>query len=259
MGAVKTSAKYALILAASMMACSMTRATPVSWSNASGTTTNFSWSNGQNDNGLAGDPSQSGNMFSFFPSGLKASASNGGSDMVDETIHVTLTPVSGMHITDIKATFSGDESVLGGAIPAVVKPALQLPPGGSAGYSASLDAVMTSGGTHATSSISPPDVTSQNAFNDNLTLTIPSSLTGALNFTLHVEVHASSTGIANTDAITPDGLVISGSAFSEMKVIQFKVDTAPSGQAVPLPAAVLSAPFGAAIAAWASRRMKKKA
>jgi hypothetical protein len=242
----------------------MSRATPVSWSNASGTTTNFSWSNGQNDNGLAGDPTQSNNLFSFFPSGLKATASNGSSDMVDETIHVTLTPIAGMRITGIQATFSGDEDAFGGIAPASnIQPALVLPTS-SAGYSASLDAVKTTGGSHVTSSIAPPDTTTQNAFSDNLSLTIPQSLSNAINFTLHVEVHAATNGFANTDttdAIHPLGISLPGSsAFSEMKVIQFKVETAPSqNQVVPLPAAVLTAPFGAAVAAWASRRMKKKA
>jgi hypothetical protein len=49
-----------------------------------------------------------------------------------------------------------------------------------------------------------------------------------------------------------------GLSFAEMKVIKLNVDTAPAN-AVPLPAALVTFPAGAAVAAWAKRRMTKRA
>jgi hypothetical protein len=211
---------------ASMFFVAVAGAAPVSWSNSSGSGTNFTWSNGANDNGLAGDPVTGSNFFLFIPAGLKAVATNGGSDSVSETIRVTLTPAAGMRITSINADFHGDATVFGS---------------GSAGYTATLDAMQNGGVSHVSNSLSPAPITTQGAFNDNLSLAVPTGF-GPIDFSL----------LATMNAQAGQG----ATALSEMKVIHFSVETAP--QVVPLPAAIATFPIGAALVAFATRRMKKR-
>ena len=185
----------------------------------------FSWSNGSNQNGLAGDPTTAANGFLFFPSGLKAVSVNAANNTVEEIIHVTLTPAAGMHISSIDADFHGDESVLGNA---------------SAGYTATLDALNHGTSTHVSNTLSPADSTSQAAFNDNLSLNVPSNF-GKVDLTLTASMHASSANDAT--------------ALAEMKVMHFAVETA-AGQVILLPAAIFTLPVGTAMVGWATRRMK---
>src|SRR5689334_11819231 len=61
------------------------------WSNSSGNAGSYSWSDGMNDNGLAGDPVTVPGSFTFFPSGIKAESINGqGRIDAGDIIHVTL-------------------------------------------------------------------------------------------------------------------------------------------------------------------------
>jgi hypothetical protein len=219
-----------VVVVGAMFLSAVAGAAPVSWSNASGSSANFSWSGGANENGLAGSPITASNFFLFIPSGLKAVASNGGSDSVSEIIHVILTPAANLRITNISATFSGDESVFGT---------------GSAGYTASLTGTRHGTSQMVSSALAPADTTTQAAFNDNLSLSIPQGY-GAVDFQLLATMHAN----AGQGA----------SAISEMKVIQFSVGTASVPMnIVPLPAAVVTFPIGAAVAGFATRRMKKRA
>ena len=82
-------------------------------------------------------------------------------------------------------------------------------------------------------------MTTQGAFNDNLSLAIPGGF-GAIDLSL----------LTTMTAQAGQG----SSAISEMKVIHFSVETA---QVVPLPAALATFPIGAALVAFATRRMKK--
>jgi hypothetical protein len=218
------------------------QAAPVAWSNASGNSTNFSWSDGANDQGLAGDPIAVNGTFIFIPSGLKAVAVNGVTTTTGEVIHVTLIPDAGRRISNVSATFNGDATVInpGIQIDQVITNGVQS--FGSAGYSATLDATKHGTATHASNTLTPPDITTQGTFNDNLALAIPNGF-GVVDLALSIEMHA----IAGQ----------SGSSLSEMKVVNLSVETAPA-QAVPLPAAIVTFPAGAAVAAIAMRRMKQR-
>jgi hypothetical protein len=200
------------------------QAAPVAWSNSSGTSTNFTWTNGANDNGAAGDPNVVGATFAFFPS-LKAFTVNGADGTASEVIRVTLVPAAGMRISHVSGDFFGDATVLGQ---------------GSAGYSATLDAQKHGTSTHATSTLTPPDITTQGSIADHLDLAVPKGF-GTVDLSLALNLHAK-------------GQL----SFSELKVVNLNVATAPAN-AVPLPAAVLMAPSGALFAAYAKRRMSKRA
>lgn len=219
------SIKRGIFVLVSMFLIAAAGATPVSWSNSSGSGTNFTWSNGANDNGLAGDPVTGSNFFLFIPAGLKAVATNGGSDSVSETIRVTLTPAAGMRITSINADFHGDATVFGT---------------GSAGYTATLDAMQHGGVSHVSNTLAPAPITTQGAFNDNLSLAVPAGF-GPIDFSLLTTMNAQTSQNA--------------SALSEMKAIHFSVETA---QVVPVPAAIATFPIGAALVAFATRQMKKR-
>ncbi len=207
-----------------MLVAGISQAAPVSWSNSSGSSTSFTWSNGANDNGLAGDPNVASGTFGFFPS-LKAFTLNGADGSASEIIRVTLVPVAGMRISSLSANFFGDASVLGQ---------------GAAGYNATLDAAKHGTSTHVSTTLTPPDITTQGAINDHVARSVPNGY-GTVDVSLAVNLHASGSN-----------------SFSEMKVIQLNVETAPVN-AVPLPAAVLTFPTGAAVAAYAKRRMTRRA
>lgn len=91
--------RYATLVgtAALLMAASGVQA--ALWTNSNGATSNFTWTNGQNDNGLFGDPTVEPTGFTFAPNNFIASSSNGSgenaikSDRLEVT--VTATPASG--------------------------------------------------------------------------------------------------------------------------------------------------------------------
>ena len=208
----------------SVCLCAGLQAAPVSWSNSSGTSASFSWSDGANDNGLAGDPVFNNGVFAFFPS-LKAMTLNGADGSASEVIRVTLVPAAGRRISSVSGDFFGDATAL---------------EGGAAGYSATLDALKHGTGTHVSNTLTPPDITTQGAIADHLDLAVPNGF-GTVDLALSIDLHATGR-----------------SAFNEMKIIRLNVDTAPVN-AVPLPAAVVMAPAGAIVAAIAKRRMTRRA
>ena len=209
--------------------CTMAQASSISWSNAAGSTADFSWSDGANDTGLAStSPFVIANVFTFTTSNFKAIALNGSNSTAGDIIHVTLIPAAGKRISSISASFLGDATVAGT---------------GSAGVSATLDAVNHGTSDHVSNVLGVPDITTQGAFNDNLLLNIPANF-GTIDLTLDASVHSTA---AN-----------GSSALIEMKLLQLGVGTAMAAPVVPLPAAVLMSPGAALIAAYASRRMKRQ-
>ena len=216
--------RFGIMAAVLMFIGASVQAAPVAWSNASGSGPGFTFSNGANDNGLAGDPNIVGASFAFFPS-LKAMTFNGADGSASEVIRVSLVPAAGKRISGISADFFGDATVLDG---------------GSAGYKATLDAQKHGTSTHATATLTPPDITTQGTIADHLDLAVPNGF-GKVDLSLALDLHA--TG---------------GLSFSELKVVKFNVETAPVN-AVPLPAALITFPAGAAVAAYAKRRMTKRA
>ena len=163
-------------------------------------------------------------MILFFPS-LKAIASNGVDGSASEVIRVTLVPMSGMRISSIGADFFGDATAL---------------EGGSAGYTATLDAKKQGTSTHVSSTLSPPDITTQGLISDHLDLAVPNGY-GKVDLSLALDLHATGSN-----------------AFSELKVLRLNIETAPAN-VVPLPAAVVMFPTGALVAAYAKRRMTRRA
>ena len=197
-------------------------ASPVSWSNSSGTSANFSWSNGANDTGAANDPVISGNTFAFFPS-LKAFTINGADGSAMEVIRVELIPAAGKRISSISADIFGDATAQNGA----------------AGYSATLDAMNHGTSSHVSNTLTPPDITTQGTIADHLDLAVPNGY-GKVDVSFALNLHATGTN-----------------AFNELKILHLNVDTAPIN-AVPLPAAIVMAPAGALVAGIAKRRMWKR-
>ena len=214
----------ATLVAVCLVVSLRSNASPVAWSNSTGSTTNLSWTGGANDNGLAGDPNVVGGSFAFFPS-LKAFTLGSGTVTAGDVIRVTLVPDAGKRISAIHADFFGDATVL---------------ESGAAGYSATLDAKNHGTSAHVTNMLTPPDVTTEGTIADHLDLTVPNGY-GKVDLSVALNLHAS-------------GQV----AFSELKVVKFSVDTAPAN-VVPLPAAIVMAPAGALVAAIAKRRMTRRA
>jgi hypothetical protein len=221
------SIKRGVCVLASIVFVAAAGATPVSWSNSSGSAANFTYSNGSNENGLAGDPVVGSDFLGFFPSGLKAIALNGASNSASETIHVTLTPNAGLRITNITVIFNGDESVLGTA---------------STGYFVGASATNHGTSQQVMQTFTSQELTTSGTISYINPLPIPLNY-GAIDLDLFTTIHAT----AGQDA----------SALSEMKVIEFVVNTGP-GQVVPLPAALATFPIGAALVGFATRRMKKR-
>jgi hypothetical protein len=200
------------------------KAAPVSWSNSSGSSADFSWTNGANDNGLAGDPIFNNGVYAFFPS-LKAVTMNGADGSASEVIHVTLIPAAGKRISSVSGDFFGDATA-GDA--------------SSAGYTATLDAKKHGTSTHVSNTLTPPDITTQGVIADHMDLSVPNGY-GKVDLSLSLDLHATGR-----------------SALAELKAIKLTVDTAPVN-AVPLPAALFTFPGAAVVAAIAKRRMTKRA
>jgi hypothetical protein len=86
----------------------------VDWSNPSGSTTYFDWSNGHNETGLFGSPIViSDNTFLFFPSLFRAEASNGATNTKTDTLTFDLQVKDNFCLSGIKVTEYGDYGVLG--------------------------------------------------------------------------------------------------------------------------------------------------
>jgi len=69
----------------------------IAWSNATGSTSLFSWSDGQTNNGLFGDPTISGNTFVFTPTAFHATPGNN----LTDTIQVRIVVQPGQSITSV--------------------------------------------------------------------------------------------------------------------------------------------------------------
>jgi hypothetical protein len=96
------------------LASSCVFAAPVSWTNASGSNSVISWSNGQSDKGLFGDPTVNGSTFLFFPSNFEAEASNGSAKTTSDRLSFKLTAAEGKEIQKVTIKELGDWSILGG-------------------------------------------------------------------------------------------------------------------------------------------------
>jgi hypothetical protein len=94
-------------------------AAPVPWSDPSGSTPFFDYSNGESDHGLFGSPTIVGNTFFFTPSNFQAQSSNGSAAVTTDRLSFTLMAKPGLPIEAINIGESGDYSILGsGAVSA---------------------------------------------------------------------------------------------------------------------------------------------
>lgn len=96
------------------LASSCAYAAPVSWTNPNGSNSVVSWSNGQSDKGLFGDPTVNGSTFLFFPSNFEAEASNGSAKTTSDRLSFKLTAAEGKEIQKVTIKELGDWSILGG-------------------------------------------------------------------------------------------------------------------------------------------------
>ncbi len=102
------------------LACDFAYAAPVAWSNTNGSNSSISWSNGQSDKGLFGNPTVDGNSFLFFPSNFEATASNGTAQTTSDRLSFKLTAAEGKEIQQINIREYGDWSIIGnGGVKAV--------------------------------------------------------------------------------------------------------------------------------------------
>lgn len=86
----------------------------VSWSNPSGTATDFNWANGGSDTGLFGSPILvNGNTFVFFPSFFRASSANGVSGSAYDRLEFDIIAHVGNTINGFTINEYGDYGILG--------------------------------------------------------------------------------------------------------------------------------------------------
>lgn len=108
---------FSAVIAATFAAVAITaaHAAPVPWSTPSGSTANFSYSGGQSDKGLFGDPTVSDDGFTFLPANFAAQSVDGVSQITSDRLQVTITAAPGEDIDQITLTELGDYSILGNA------------------------------------------------------------------------------------------------------------------------------------------------
>ena len=88
---------------------------PIPWSKPSGTTSRFSYSDGQEDKGLYGDPTVDGNTFEFLtPHDFEAEAENGSAQTTSDRASVKVNALTNSSLTGINIVERGDYSILGG-------------------------------------------------------------------------------------------------------------------------------------------------
>jgi hypothetical protein len=94
-------------------------AAPIPWSNPSGMTSSFTWSNGQSDNGLFGNPTVVGDALVFFPSNFKAVSTNGTAANTSDRLSFDIMMKPEFIANGFEVQEFGDYSILGtGAVQA---------------------------------------------------------------------------------------------------------------------------------------------
>jgi hypothetical protein len=88
-------------------------AAEIPWSNPSGSTDDFFWSNGRTDNGLFGSPTVVGNSFVFFPSNFIATSSNGVAGQISDRLAFTLIMKPDVELIAVTMNEAGSYSITG--------------------------------------------------------------------------------------------------------------------------------------------------
>lgn len=99
--------------AAAVMALASSSFAVVPWATPSGSNSQISYSGGQSDNGLFGEPTVNGSQFLFFPSNFKASSANGVAAQTTDRLQFKLTAKPGQTFTQIVIKELGDFSING--------------------------------------------------------------------------------------------------------------------------------------------------
>ncbi|HEY0010179.1 MAG TPA: PEP-CTERM sorting domain-containing protein [Tepidisphaeraceae bacterium] len=89
-------------------------AAPVMWSMPSGSNSQLSYSGGQSDKGLFGDPVVNGASFLFFPSNFEATASNGSAQTTSDRLAFRVDAPQGKEIKSVNIRELGNWSIIGG-------------------------------------------------------------------------------------------------------------------------------------------------
>ena len=104
--------RHALIAVTAVLAAA-SASFGAAWTPPAGSTSTFSYANGEDTNGRFGNALVDSSGFSFGPSTFLASRANGGVETVGDTASVEVTAAPGRTITSISATISGDFTILG--------------------------------------------------------------------------------------------------------------------------------------------------
>lgn len=102
------------VVALSALVAPSTTFAAVPWTTPSGSTPLMSYSGGQSDGGLFGDPVVSGSTFLFFPSNFKATSSNGVAQTTSDRMSVVVNAPAGKTIQKVTITELGDWAITGG-------------------------------------------------------------------------------------------------------------------------------------------------
>lgn len=107
----------ALVAAVIFWGVGAVQAAPIPWAAPSGSTTNFTYNNGNTDNQLFVPPGQSptptSNGLLFFPSGFKAQSANGTASIVSDTLRFQLHAVPNKQLVAFTVNEFGDYSIFG--------------------------------------------------------------------------------------------------------------------------------------------------
>jgi hypothetical protein len=88
-------------------------AAPIPWSQPSGSTGQISYSNGQSDKGLFGNPETNGNSFLFFPENFEAQAQNGLADTISDRLAFKIAANPGLELKQITVREQGNWVIAG--------------------------------------------------------------------------------------------------------------------------------------------------
>jgi hypothetical protein len=108
-----------------LLASAPTKAAPIPWAHPSGTTTDFTYDNGNTDNQLfvspGQDPVPTPNGLLFFPSDFRASSANGTAQDTSDTLRFQIHVTPGNQLTEFTVDEFGVYTILGTGANTAVK------------------------------------------------------------------------------------------------------------------------------------------
>jgi hypothetical protein len=227
----------------------------VDWNNPSGDQTDFSWSNGHNENDFYGSPTNTGHTFTFNPSGFVANDQFAFPDVqilqlpnensTSDTFTVDIAVKSGFRLFNVSVNQGGTFSAAEGTVDTVGQ----------------LTVVDLDQSTPTTSDMQTVPVFPTTDSTGNWTGT--ASLVGDwTNVRISMNTTVAATGAPLTTASLLSDPQLTQAPFVGFNQIsldsaQLILDIRSTTPAVPLPSALLLFPAGAAAAAYCSRRFRR--